>query len=325
MNLEVRHLKLVAAVAELRSLTKAGERLHLTQSALSYQLKDIETKLGTPIFLRRNKRMVLTPAGDRLLASAHDVLERLQQAEHAIQHMAVAREGLLRIATECHTGYHWLPCLLKQFHRTYPRVEVRINAEATPRPLHTLLNGELDLALMTSAPKDRRLVVRPLFRDEFYAIVNPDHPLASCPYLEAQDFTHEDVLIYGAKEDTSLFRQMLNPAGVVPRGVQQMQLTEAIIEMVKAGLAVSVLSRWAAQPYLDEGVVCGVPLTRHGLYRSWSAVVPKSLARTPYVLEFIQLLASSSIPARCPSNVQAYRRTRPTRRRSRSRVTRRRG
>src|SRR5260370_1992048 len=80
MDLEIRHLQLVAAVAEVGSLTRAGDRLHLTQSALSHQLRDIESRLGAALFLRVGKRLVLTPAGERLLASARDVLERLQQA-----------------------------------------------------------------------------------------------------------------------------------------------------------------------------------------------------------------------------------------------------
>ena len=153
MDLEIRHLRLVTAVAELRSLTKAGERLHVTQSALSYQLKDIETKLGTPIFLCLTKWMVPTPAGERLVESAHQVLAQLDETEQAIQQMAAERDGLLRIATECHTCYHWLPALLKEFHQVFPRVEVRIAADATAQPLQTMLNGKLDLALMSCAVK----------------------------------------------------------------------------------------------------------------------------------------------------------------------------
>ena len=87
MDLEVRHLQLVAAVADVGSLTRAGDRLHLTQSALSHQLRDIESRLGAALFLRVGKRLVLTPAGERLLESARDVLDRLRQAEDAIRQL----------------------------------------------------------------------------------------------------------------------------------------------------------------------------------------------------------------------------------------------
>ena len=79
MDLEIRHLRLVSAVANVGSLTRAGDQLHLTQSALSHQLRDIESRLGAALFLRVGKRLVLTPAGERLLASARDVLERLDR------------------------------------------------------------------------------------------------------------------------------------------------------------------------------------------------------------------------------------------------------
>src|SRR5947208_6674771 len=115
MDLEVRHLKLVAAVADVGSLTRAGDRLHLTQSALSHQLRDIEDRLGAPLFLRVGKRLVLTPAGQRLLESARDVLERLKQTEEAIRRLGQERAGVLRITTECTTCYHWLPPLLTTY------------------------------------------------------------------------------------------------------------------------------------------------------------------------------------------------------------------
>src|SRR6478752_4961063 len=115
MHLEVRHLQLVAAVAEVGSLTRAGDRLHVTQSALSHQLKDIEGRLGAPLFHRRGKRLALTPAGEQLLQSARDVLERLRQTEDVIRHLGAERRSVLRITTECTTCYHWLPPLLTEY------------------------------------------------------------------------------------------------------------------------------------------------------------------------------------------------------------------
>src|ERR671939_869871 len=149
MKLDIRHLKLIVAVTEEKSVTRAGERLHLTQSALSHQLRDIEEKLGTPLFIRLNKRMLLTQAGERLLNAAPLVLGELRRAEEDIRQIAQHREGMLRISTECYTCYHWLPAVLRPFHDLFPRVEVRIVAEATRRPLAALLDGRLDLAIIS--------------------------------------------------------------------------------------------------------------------------------------------------------------------------------
>src|ERR1700704_3383840 len=178
MDLEVRHLQLVAAVADVGSLTRAGDRLHLTQSALSHQLRDIESRLGTALFLRVGKRLVLTPAGERLLASARDVLERLTQTEPDIRAMGRDRAGVLRITTECYTCYHWLPPLLLRYRRKFPRVEVRIDVEATRRPIEMLLAGKLDLAIISSPVNDRRLVSKLVFEDELILIASKHHRFA---------------------------------------------------------------------------------------------------------------------------------------------------
>src|SRR6266545_7042617 len=103
MDLEIRHLRLVTAIADFGSLTRAGDRLHLTQSALSHRLRDIESRLGAALFLRVGKRLVFTPAGERLLASAKEILERLQRTEHDIRQMGQERAGVLRLTTECYT------------------------------------------------------------------------------------------------------------------------------------------------------------------------------------------------------------------------------
>src|SRR5919202_6667526 len=135
MDLEVRHLQLVSSVADVGSLTRASERLHLTQSALSHQLRDIESRLGTALFLRVGKRLVLTPAGERLLASAKQVLDGLERTELEIRQMGRDRAGVLRLTTECYTCYHWLPRVLTDYRRRFPAVEVRIDVDATHRPI----------------------------------------------------------------------------------------------------------------------------------------------------------------------------------------------
>src|SRR5204862_6241826 len=103
MDLEVRHLRLVRAVAWLGGLTAAGRELHLTQSALSHQLRDVETRLGTPLFLRVGKRMVLTTAGARLQRSAGEVHEALEHTEDTIRRLGGVGRGRLRTSTASHT------------------------------------------------------------------------------------------------------------------------------------------------------------------------------------------------------------------------------
>src|SRR5919106_6531509 len=149
VELEIRHLQLVRAVTSAGSLTGAGSILNLTQSALSHQLRDIESRLGTALFLRVGKRMMLTPAGERLLRSADEVLEAIERTEDSIRQLSGADRGLLRLSTECYTCYHWLPALLKRYRRAHPSVDVRIDAESTSDPINHLLAGRLDVAVIS--------------------------------------------------------------------------------------------------------------------------------------------------------------------------------
>jgi len=298
MDLEVRHLRLVSAVAELGSLTRAGDRLHLTQSALSHQLRDIESRLGAALFLRVGKRLVLTPAGERLLATARDVLDRLDRTEQDIHQMGKARAGMLRLTTECYTCYHWLPPLLVRYRKRFPQVEVRIDVAATGRPLDMLLAGKLDLAIMSTPVRDRRLVSRPVFDDELVVVAARDHRFARQTHVRLSDLRDETLYVYPPKEESRVLQEVLVPSGHAPARVEEVMLTESIAELVKAGLGVSVLARWAVQPLVDAGSIVSRPLTARGLRREWRAVMPKDLADADYIGEFIELLGKHAPTAR---------------------------
>src|SRR3954466_11146155 len=154
MILETRHLRLIEAVSQDGSLTKAGLRLHLTQSALSHQLLELEGRLRVSLFHRLGKRMVPTIAGLRLLEAANQAMPHLRSAEDDLQRLASGRHAVLRLSTECYTCYHWLPSVLAPFNERFPWVEVRIVAEATNHPVAALLKGTIDLAITHSEGED---------------------------------------------------------------------------------------------------------------------------------------------------------------------------
>ena len=293
MSLEIRHLRLVAAIAEEGGVTRAGTRLHLTQSALSHQLRDVEERLGAPLFQRLNKKMVLTPAGERLLRTARTVLEDVRQAEDDIRRASAGCQGVLRIATQCYTNYHWLPGRLKLFHKQHPRVDVEVVVEATAQPIEALIEGKLDLAIVNCEVRDRRIALQPLFPAEFVVVMAPGHRLAARPYVRPEDFADETFFMYSTLDNNTPFQDVLRPAGIVPRRAVRVQLTEAIVEMVKAGIGVAVLARWAVAPQIASGAIEARPLTRRGFCKTWSAATLRSRSTPAYVRDFIALLAEA--------------------------------
>lgn len=289
--LDSRHLRLVAEVARAESVTRAADRLNVTQSAISHQLRDIEERLGTPLFLRSGRRMLLTAAGRHLVEAAERVLEEIARAESAVGRLARNEAGEFRVCTQCHTGYHWLPPVLRTFRTRYPAVDVEIEVQHTARPVEALLQGSLDLALVTEPVRDKRLRVRRLADDEHVAIVSRSHPWTKQAFITPAELASEDLLLYSASPAESFtVRRILAPAGVRPARIRFVQLTEAIVEMVKGGLGVSVLPAWAVRAALKRGDIRAVRITRAGIQREWSAVTLKDGIEPVYVADFIGLV-----------------------------------
>jgi LysR family transcriptional regulator for metE and metH len=297
VDLEVRHLKLISAIAEEGGMTRASHRLHVTQSALSHQLRSIEERLGVALFVRRSRRMILTRPGERLLESARQVLRDLERAEAEVRRLGSDGGGVLRLCTQCYTCYHWLPRLLARFQRKFPKVEVRIVAEATNRAYEALLQGELDLAIVSKPVRHPGIRLQPLFQDEFVAVFAPDHPLASRRSVAPEDFRDETFLMYSDAGDNTGYQMFLAPAGVTPRRFSQVKLTEAMVEMVKARLGVAIVARWSVAPQLASGELRAARLGRSGLHRQWSAATPRALPAPPWLDEFVHLLAADPTAA----------------------------
>jgi LysR family transcriptional regulator for metE and metH len=295
--IEVRDLRLLSAIAEQGTLTRAGNVLFLTQSALSRQLADLEKRLGVALFQRHGRRMVLTPAGERLLESGREILGAVARAEQEAREAAGSAQAVLRFATECYTCYHWLPSTLIEYRKRFPLVEPRIVAAATRRPIQALLKGQLDVAVVSARVRDRRLDVTPLFADEFVAVVSAEHPWVGRDFVTAADFAAQDVLLYNlARTESTLFKEVLDPAGVTPRRVVRVELTEAILELARAGLGVAMLARWAVAPYVKSGELAAISITRGGLHRQWSAATMAHKETPDYLTAFVDLLARIAEP-----------------------------
>ena len=295
MDLEVRHLRLVQAVAREGSMTRAANLLHLTQPALSHQLTALEQRLRANLFQRTARGMILTDTGSRLLQSAELVLEELDRVRQEFEG-AAPKPLSLRLSTECYTCYHWLPPRIRRFQESFPNVDVQVVVEATRQPLEALLARQIDVAIVTEAPVRRDVRTRKLFDDELIAIVSPLHRLAARSRLQARDFAGETLITYSVPPDQlTIMQEVLAPARVAPKRICPVELTEAIVEMVKANLGIAVLARWAVAPYLGKGLR-GLRVTAAGLRRKWYAAILSSRAEAPHIKQFVELLARNGLP-----------------------------
>ena len=298
--LEIRHLRLVRAIAEEGGPTRAAARLHLTQSAVSHQLAELEGRLGVPLFARVRRRLQLTSAGQRLLAFSQTALADFARVERELTDTGTRKREILRLATECLTCYHWLPSVLPELQRDHPHVSVRIVIEATRRPVAALLRGELELAVVSSPVRERSLTVEKLFDDEWAVILPPGHPLGQRSYVRAADLAAQPLYTHEAtpRDVKRLRAHLLAERAPMPE-IQAVPLTEAIVELVKAGLGVGLLSRWAVAPYEASGQIVTRRFTRAGLKERWSAVYRRDAAARLPLARFAALLrARPPLPPR---------------------------
>jgi LysR family transcriptional regulator for metE and metH len=291
MDLSIRHLRLVQEVAREGTLTGAARRLYLTQSALSHQLAELERQAGTPVFTRVAKRMVLTEAGRRVLEVAGRTLNELDRLETELRGIARGTLGQIRLTSQCNTAYHWLPAVLPQFRRSYPDIDFRIMPGCAHKAVESLTDGEVDIALSYEEPDLDVVDAAPLFTDEQVLIVAPEHPLAGRKYVSAKDFVDLEILLYVNEPNRSiLFTRVLNPAGVIPRKVSEVPITEGIVALVAAGVASAVVTRWSVAPDIRAGRVVPVRITELGLRRQWNALTLKQRVKPQHLADFIALL-----------------------------------
>jgi LysR family transcriptional regulator for metE and metH len=302
--LESRHLRLIMEVARTESVTRAADRLNVTQSAVSHQLREIEGQLGTPIFIRSGRRMLPTAAGRLIVDAAEGVLATIGQVEAKIEQLARHAGGELRVCTHCYTGYSWLPSLVEGLRRRYPNFVLQVVPEYTMAPIAALLDAKLDIAIMNDEFGDRRLRARELFEDEHVAVVPASHRWASRPFVTPEEIAAEPLYLFSRSiENSFIVRKVLRPAGLTPSHATYLQLPEGIIEMVKAGMGTTVLPKWSIADALAFGGIKAVRITKAGVFRKWYAVTLADVAPTPLMEEFIRLLIKQA-----PASKRAVRR-----------------
>src|SRR2546429_6349662 len=211
--LELRHLRSLVALAETGTVSRAADRVHLTQSALSHQLKALESHYGAAVVKRHGQSVKLTESGHRLVALARSVMGEVQTAERDLAKLARTTARTLRIALECHTCFDWLMPIMDVFRKEWPEVELDLVSGFHPNPIAMLADGKTDLVIGSENKPRRGIVFHPLFRFEVLAGVPADHPLRGEGYLWAGGFGQKTLIIYpGAQSRLELIRRVIKPA-----------------------------------------------------------------------------------------------------------------
>lgn len=292
--MELRHLRLVEAIASEGNLSRAGEKLHLSQSALSHQLKGLEEELGTQLFHRTKKQLLITNAGKIVLNSAREIISKIKETEREVKEHLFGHVGEIKLSTECYTCYQWLPSVMSAFHEKYPNVDINIFPEYTYRSIEKLLEGKIDLVITDIKPRAKEVISQKLFTDDIVVLVSRNHPWAKRDFIEPSDFAEESLIIYSDYKDTALY-PLLESAGVKPKKTMTIRLTESAIEMVEYGLGVKTLATWALKSYLKTHDITAVKITEEGLRRDWYIAYRQTTELQPYFSHFLEHLRENLI------------------------------
>lgn len=288
MFLELRHLRSLKAIHDSGSLARAAERLHLTQSALSHQVKALENYFEVPLFLRNTKPLSLTPSGLALVQLAQRILPEIENAEADLKRVASGTAGRLHIAIECHACYEWLMPVLADFRRRWPEVEVDIRLGVSFEAIPALQKGEVDLVISSDPSPLADVSFQPLFDYQPLLVMAASHPLCDRPHIEPADLQGQTLVTYPVQRSRlDVFSRFLSPAGVEPAEVRPVEATGVILMLVASNRGVAVLPDWVLTDHRHDQGLATRPLTADGMHGTLYAAVRRSEQDTPYLVEFI--------------------------------------
>ena len=298
MDLQITHLRTLQAIARHGSFSRAAQALHLTQPAVSMQVRHLEQALGQPLLERVGKRAFPTRAGQLLLAHADRALRELEAGVERVQQLRGVVAGRVRLGTSASISIYLLPPALRRFRAHYPEAEVvGVTGNAAEITRGVVANA-LDVGIVSLPVRDRELVVTPFFRDELVAIAAPEWggPRSRSAAgrrigtVDATTLADEPLILFEAGATLRrLIDGWFHRAGVAPRSPMELGNTEAIKKLVEAGLGLSVTSWFSVKSEVRAGTLTAMRLTPP-LERPIGLVRRRDKPRTPTLDAFVAAL-----------------------------------
>ena len=292
MPMSQKDLETVRLIAANGSLTETARLMHVSQPAISQRLAAIEDRIGVRLFIRRNGSMRATAAAERLAAAASTIDRVLNHAIDDVRSLLGQREQQLRITTQCYTCYRWMSFVIREMLAQFPDLNVDVVPEAIEDPYGAIERDEIDIAIISHP--DASSLLRPveLFRDELFAVMRHDHPLAARKFLNPENFRDEALILYSGQRH-AFVDEILSPAGITPARLRQVRMTEAIVELARAGQGIAVLAGWVLNDLVSKHELRAVRITRGGYRRRWQALINEQCPAV-HAARFVELVKQTA-------------------------------
>lgn len=295
MHVTLRQLSVFEAVARQLSYTQAAKSLHLSQPAVSMQVKQLESSVGLPLFEQTGKRIQLTDAGREVYQYSRAIFELFEEMEEVLAALKGVDTGRLDIAVASTVNY-FAPKLLAAFSRRYSGIELRLDVTNRRRLMQLLETNQTDIVLMGRPPEDIELVSEPFMDNPLVVIAPPGHPLVGEKLVPVERLAEE---IFVMREDGSGTRlameRFFSEHGLDILTGMQMTRNEAIKQAVRAGMGLGVVSAHTVELEVETGRlieldVVDFPIRRHWymVYRKGKRLSPAAAAFRDFVLDEAQ-------------------------------------
>lgn len=295
LRITFRQLRMLRAVAEEGSFSRAAARLHLTQPTLSVQARQLEEYVGELLFGQVGRRIELTDAGREVLATAVEVEEAMQRlADRIAQRRGLTRGRLRVVATS--TAEYFLPRLLGEFSTRHPGVDVFLEVLDRGAVLSRLADNAADLYVMARPPVDPALQVESLFPNPLVLVSPPGHPWAHRASVPFAEVAAQPLILREEGSGTRLWlAQAMRDRGAAPtRAALTLGSNEAIKQAVRGGLGLAVLSLHAALMELNQGLLAPVRAEGFPLAADWYLVTRRTHPLSPAAIAFLAHLREAS-------------------------------
>jgi DNA-binding transcriptional LysR family regulator len=243
---DLRQLEIIRAIADTGSFTAAGEKLHVSQSAISRQILLLEDELGEPVFHRIGRRIRITPAGESLLQLSHRVFQDLQDTVSAISDKRESLRGTLRLVGGMTVCLYVFPSLLAEVRRVHPHLDLKVTVGSAERSITMLRSGAGDLGMLTLPVETSDLVAVPVLEEELFLITYLTHPLAKKKTITPADLDKQPFVLFETGSITRrLVEEFFARERLKPQIIMETENVEIIKAMVRNGLGISIIP-WQA-------------------------------------------------------------------------------
>jgi LysR family transcriptional regulator, regulator for metE and metH len=243
--MELIHFRILLALKQYGTLNVASQTLHLTQSALSHQMKNLEQRLGIVLWRKQGRTLVLTQAGHYLSEVAESVIATVNSAEQHLGLLAAGKTGKLTIGIDCHACYEWFRTILQPYLRAWPELAIEVTSRYRFNSFEAIQQYKLDAVLTSDPVFNGVLHYQPLFDFELVLIVAKQHRLAGLQVIEPADLQQETILTYPVeRERLDMFRKILQPAGIEPLAHVSVEETDIMLLLAASQRGVCLLPDW---------------------------------------------------------------------------------